>query len=491
MPTPYSRQPKPSCLDAIRTTLVAVVVAVASLCLAASASAANHTVEARPNNTFSPSNLTIQAGDTVTFQNAGGFHNVEANDGSFRCAQGCDGQGGDGNPSSSAWSFTLTFNDPGTINYFCEVHVGLGMTGSITVQAAPQDEPGDLRFSVSSINRSEGAGSFTVQVDRVNGDDGAVGVTYSTSDGSAQAGVDYTPASGSLSWPDGNDDPRTFQVPILDDGNDEPNETINVALSNPTGGAGLASPSNATLMILDDDDPTPQPGTLSFVSSQFTADETSGSATVTVQRTNGTEGNVSVDFGTSDGSANEGVDYTAASGTLTWSNGEGGTKSFQVPIVDDELEENDETVNLALSNPTGGASLGTSTATLEIDDDDRTGNCVEDETTLCVRADNRFRVSVTWRDFEDNTGPGKVIPFDPADSGLFYFFGPDNAEILLKVLDACTFNDRFWFFAAATTNVEYTITVTDTKEDVSKTYFNPLGEQAAAVTDTSAFATCP
>ena len=47
--------------------------------------AANHTVEARPNNTFSPSNLTIEVGDSVTFVNAGGFHNVEANDGSFRC----------------------------------------------------------------------------------------------------------------------------------------------------------------------------------------------------------------------------------------------------------------------------------------------------------------------------------------------------------------------------------------------------------------------
>ena len=453
--------------------------------------AANHTVEARPDNTFSPSNLTIEMGDTVTFVNAGGFHNVAASNGSFRCAEGCDGQGGNGDPSSSAWSATVTFNNVGTVDYVCEVHAGLGMAGTIVVQQGDPDEPGNLRFSAASQSRTEGSGSFTVQVARVGGDDGAVSVDYATSDGSAQGGVDYTPASGTLTWPDGDDDPRSFQVPILDDGADEASETINVALSNPTGGAGLTTPSNATLTIQDDDDATPQPGQISFVSSQFSAGEETGTATITVQRTGGTEGAVGVDFTTSDGSALDGADYTAAMGTLNWSGGEGGTKSFDVPLLDDAEEENDETVNLMLSNPTGGAGLGTSTATLEIEDDDRTADCVADETTLCLTATSRFQVRVTWRDFDGNTGPGKVIPFDPVDSGLFYFFGPDNAEILLKVLNACTFNDHFWVFTAATTNVEYTITVTDTQEDVSNTYSNPLGERAAAVTDTTAFATCP
>ena len=471
--------------------LAACSLLLAGALLATPLLAADHTVEARPNNTFSPSNLTIEVGDTVTFVNTGGLHNVEADDGSFRCAEGCDGQGGNGNPSSSAWSATVTFNNPGTVDYFCEVHVGFGMTGTIVVQQGQADEPGNLRFTTGAQSRTEGSGSFTVQVSRMGGDDGAVGVSYATSDGSAQSGVDYTPASGTLSWPDDDDDPRSFQVPILDDGADESSETINVALSNPTGGAGLTTPSNATLTIQDDDDPAPQPGQLSFVAGQFSAGEETGSVTITVQRTGGTEGAVGVDYATSDGSAQDGTDYTAVFGTLNWSAGEGGTKSFDVPLLDDADEENDETVNLMLSNPSGGAGLGTSTATLEIEDDDRTADCVTDETTLCLTSDQRFQVTVTWRDFEDNTGPGKVIPFDPVDSGLFYFFGPDNAEILLKVLNACTFNDHFWVFTAATTNVEYTITVTDTKEDVTNTYSNPLGERAAAVTDTTAFATCP
>jgi len=83
---------------------------------------------------FSPANLTIATGDTVTFVNAGGQHNVDADNGSFRCARGCDGQGGNGDPSDDYWSATVTFDTPGTITYHCDIHGHLGMVGSITVQ---------------------------------------------------------------------------------------------------------------------------------------------------------------------------------------------------------------------------------------------------------------------------------------------------------------------------------------------------------------------
>ncbi len=87
---------------------------------------------------FQPANLTIAVGDTVTFTNAGGAaHNVHSDDNtSFRCAQGCDGQGGDGNPSAALWSVTVPFNQAGKFPYHCDVHGSMGMTGSITVQAA-------------------------------------------------------------------------------------------------------------------------------------------------------------------------------------------------------------------------------------------------------------------------------------------------------------------------------------------------------------------
>ena len=98
-----------------------------------------------------------------------------------------------------------------------------------------------------------------------------------------------------------------------------------------------------------------------------------------------------------------------------------------------------------------------------------------------------------WKNFAGNEDSGKMVPIPATvdDSGLFYFFDEDNWEMLLKVLNGCGINNHYWVFAAATTNVEYTLTVTDTATGEKRQYVNPLGVSAAAITDTEAFATCP
>ncbi|HVS63547.1 MAG TPA: hypothetical protein VMT85_08595 [Thermoanaerobaculia bacterium] len=116
--------------------------------------------------------------------------------------------------------------------------------------------------------------------------------------------------------------------------------------------------------------------------------------------------------------------------------------------------------------------------------------CVKSSTTLCLN-DDRFQVRVDWRDFEGNTGLGTAVPGASNTSANLWFFQPDNWELLVKVLDACPVNNRYWVFFAATTNVQFTVTVTDTQTQAVKTYFNPLGQSADAITDTQAFATCP
>jgi plastocyanin len=88
---------------------------------------------------FGPNDLTIHAGDTVTFRSNGGArgpHNVHADDGSFRCALGCDGEGGNGNPSLF-WSVTRRFDHVGTIRYHCDEHADLGERGVIRVVQGP------------------------------------------------------------------------------------------------------------------------------------------------------------------------------------------------------------------------------------------------------------------------------------------------------------------------------------------------------------------
>jgi len=112
-----------------------------------------------------------------------------------------------------------------------------------------------------------------------------------------------------------------------------------------------------------------------------------------------------------------------------------------------------------------------------------TTNGCNSPNTICL-SNNRFATKITWRT-KDTSGVATPIKYT-ADSGLFWFFGSDNIEVLLKVLNACSLNNRYWIFSAATTDVEYTITVTDTLTGKVKTYFHALGSPAPAITDTDA-----
>jgi predicted alternative tryptophan synthase beta-subunit len=112
-------------------------------------------------------------------------------------------------------------------------------------------------------------------------------------------------------------------------------------------------------------------GTIQFSSATYSVNENGGSVAVTATRTGGSTGAVSVSYATSNGTATAAADYTAASGTLSWADGDTANKTFTVTILDDTTYEGNETVILALSGPTGGASLGAqSTAALTIVDND-------------------------------------------------------------------------------------------------------------------------
>jgi hypothetical protein len=113
--------------------------------------------------------------------------------------------------------------------------------------------------------------------------------------------------------------------------------------------------------------------------------------------------------------------------------------------------------------------------------------CVGADGTLCLG--DRFEVTVNWETEEGDTGFGRAVP-ETNDSGMFWFFGPQNLEVLVKVLDGCSITEHFWVFFAATTDVGFELTVTDTVADESKTYTNEVGAAADAVTDTSALDTC-
>jgi len=110
--------------------------------------------------------------------------------------------------------------------------------------------------------------------------------------------------------------------------------------------------------------------------------------------------------------------------------------------------------------------------------------CTPSDTTLCLN-DSRFSASVHWKDSHGREGDGHAIAIT-SDTGYYWFFSPANIELVLKVLDARSVNGKYWVFFGALSNVEYTLTVTDTSNGKTKTYLNPSG-QFASVGDTKAF----
>jgi uncharacterized repeat protein (TIGR01451 family) len=258
--------------------------------------------------------------------------------------------------------------------------------------------PGTIQFASATFQQDENGGTAVINVTRASGAAGATTVNFSTSNGTATggascaAGVDFVNTSGTLSWADGDSSDKTFTVTICDDSLNEPDETINLALSGLTGTGVLGSQTTATLTIRDND---PSGGVIEFSTALFAVAERGGQRLVNVTRTGDTTRAATVEYTTDDGSipsvavpcsattgaALQRCDYTHTAGTLRFAAGET-SKTFSVPVNDDSYVEGPETTRLVLSNPGGGAALGAqSSATLQIDDDvmESSGNPIDDD----------------------------------------------------------------------------------------------------------------
>lgn len=117
--------------------------------------------------------------------------------------------------------------------------------------------------------------------------------------------------------------------------------------------------------------------------------------------------------------------------------------------------------------------------------------CEPSGTNLCLTG-GRFRVEAEWEDHRGGQGVGHARPLT-AESGAFWFFGPENVELVVKVLDACRLPDfrSYWVFASGLTDVGVEITVTDTATGAAWTYHNPRGRAFPPAQDTTALRVCP
>ncbi|MGH3372409.1 MAG: Calx-beta domain-containing protein, partial [Nocardioidaceae bacterium] len=223
-------------------------------------------------------------------------------------------------------------------------------TAVLTIE--DNDAGGAFRFSGPTYSVSGGAAVATITVVRTGGLASGVTIDFATSDGTATAGQTYAATAGTLAFGAG-ETRRTFTVPLPGDAVVEGSRTVNLTLSNPTGGATLGTPATAVLTVVEDD----AGGALRFSAASYSVTE-GGTATITVLRTGGAAAEVTVNFATIDGTAVAGVDYTTTTGSLAFGAGET-SKTFTVATSANAVTGPNRSLRLALSAPGGGAVLGT------------------------------------------------------------------------------------------------------------------------------------
>ena len=229
-----------------------------------------------------------------------------------------------------------------------------------------------------------------------------------------------------------------------------------------------------------------------FSRSMYSVNESDNAVLVSIERVGGSTGSASVRVSTRNGSARAGQDYDSLSQTVVWGPGDSTPKQVPLMIIDDSSPESDETFEVVLSSPTGAVLGQPSVSEITIVDDDQVtfgGPCVAGPTTLCLNND-RFRVRTTWRTSSDSgTGDARNLT---QDSGFFTFFDPNNAEVLVKVLDACVLSDTYWVFIGGLTDVFVEITVEDLVTGEVRRWTNPQGRDFLLVKEFSFFRdSCP
>ena len=224
---------------------------------------------------------------------------------------------------------------------------------------------GYLTLSTNIYYGSESAGFISFIVNRVSGSSGALSVQYATTNGTAFSGFDYVGATNTLSWISGDVSPRIVNIPLIPTLTVGSNKSFNVLLSNPKlnnvstpglfyiGAPLTNSITNAVLTIFNDN----SYGTVQFSATNYLVNENGGYATITVIRTGGDAGSVSVNFATTPGTALARVNYTTTTGVLAFAAGQIAT-NFNVPILNDGVQDpTNFYFNVTLSNPTN-ARLG-------------------------------------------------------------------------------------------------------------------------------------
>jgi hypothetical protein len=245
--------------------------------------------------------------------------------------------------------------------------VGNGVITRLTVVGGAPPA-GEIAFGSGTYQTTAGAPGVIV-VTRSAGSAGAVSVTVTTGNGTAFAPADYTSVATTVNFADGDTANKAVTIPTTVRSTTQGNKTVNVALSAVTGGATLGGQSSTLLTIGDAAvvTPPPAPGSLQFSAAAYSVADNAGTVSIGVTRSGGSSGAVTVAFATADGTGLAGTEYTATARTVNFADGDAAVKTVSIPVQVHGNAGSSYTVNLSLTSPTGGASVGTpATAVLTI-----------------------------------------------------------------------------------------------------------------------------
>jgi Legume lectin domain/PA14 domain/Glucose / Sorbosone dehydrogenase/Calx-beta domain len=235
-----------------------------------------------------------------------------------------------------------------------------------------------ISLGTPAVTVNENGTSATMRIDRTAANPADLSVVstiqYTTNNGSAIAGQDFTATVGTATFAAGETS-KNVVIPILNDTITEGTETFGFNLGTTTNAAAGAA-RTSTITVLDDDSAD---STLEFSRADFPVNESAGAVNVTVSRSGANTGAASVKFATSAGTALAGSDYTQTSGTLSFAAGET-TKNIVVQITNDALTEPNEVFNVTLTEAVGATLAARDKATVTIADDDAgTGNFIRED----------------------------------------------------------------------------------------------------------------
>ncbi len=251
-------------------------------------------------------------------------------------------------------------------------------SSSSTATSTGLNPYGTIRFTTPVFTVNEKDGTANISVVRTGGNQGTVTVEYALEAGTATTD-DFEIATAVLTF-QGKATSTTFTIKLKNDALTEGTESLKIVLRTPTNNASIGTPSTAEVKIIDDETVVSSATSVGassssvapavgFGAAEYSIADAGGTLNVTLVRTGGTAGAVTVQYATADGTAKSSSDYTSTSGTVSFAAGEA-TKTFTVTVAANSSIGGNKNFKLVLSNPTGGVTISPGAANVVLFDDE-------------------------------------------------------------------------------------------------------------------------